>query len=150
MRVTSLLEFRRVVLDPAVNGGMIDLETTLPHHLLKISIAQRIAKMPSYTEQDHLGLEVTPFEWILALVFQKGGPLSLFSIDYSRSTFFMQHNLSDCRNSLPLCFSSSRSFSLTPSNEVGLAIIHKPCFRTSHVLTNAFPTRILYPVHWIF
>lgn len=39
----------------------------------------------------------------------------------SSSRFF-----SDCRHSSPLCLSSSSRFSLTASNELGLAIIHRP------------------------
>jgi len=37
-------------------------------YLFEISIAQRIPKVPSHTEQNDVGLEMTPFERMLALV----------------------------------------------------------------------------------
>jgi hypothetical protein len=41
---------------------MIDMQSSLEHHLLQISVAERIPQVPADTEQNNLGLEVTPFE----------------------------------------------------------------------------------------
>jgi hypothetical protein len=38
------------------------MQSSLEHHLLKVSVAQRIPQVPVNTEQNHLSLEVTPFE----------------------------------------------------------------------------------------
>jgi len=52
-----------IPLDPAKNGRVIDVLTPLPHHLLQVAIAERIAQVPTHTQQNDLGLEMTPFEW---------------------------------------------------------------------------------------
>src|SRR6266568_1697324 len=62
MGSAALLQFRCVALVPTVDGGVIDLETSLEHDLFQISIAQWITKVPPDAEQNDLGLEVTPFE----------------------------------------------------------------------------------------
>jgi hypothetical protein len=38
------------------------MQSPLKHHLLQVSIAERIPEVPADTEQNDLGLEVTPFE----------------------------------------------------------------------------------------
>ena len=62
MRSASFLQFRCVVLDPAIDRRVIDMQSSLCHHLLQISVAKRIPEVPAYTEQNNLGLKVTPFE----------------------------------------------------------------------------------------
>ncbi len=42
--------------------GVIDMQAPLDHHLLQISVAERIPQVPPDTEQNDLGLEVAPFE----------------------------------------------------------------------------------------
>ncbi len=42
--------------------NMIDMQAPLEHHLFQISVAERIPKVPADTEQNNLGLEMTPFE----------------------------------------------------------------------------------------
>lgn len=57
-----------------IDRGVIDVQTTLEHHLLQISVAERITKVPANTEQNNLSLEVTPFErggGIHAIVFSQ-------------------------------------------------------------------------------
>ena len=41
---------------------MIDVQAPLEHHLLQVSVAERIPEVPADTEQNDLGLEVAPFE----------------------------------------------------------------------------------------
>jgi hypothetical protein len=62
MRSASLLQFGCVVLHPAIDRGMIDMQSPLEHHFLQVSIAERISEVPANTEQNTLWLEVTPFE----------------------------------------------------------------------------------------
>jgi hypothetical protein len=50
------------MLHPTVDRGVIDVQAPLEHHLLKIPVAERIAKILAYAEQNNLRLEVTPFE----------------------------------------------------------------------------------------
>jgi hypothetical protein len=42
---------------------MIDVQSSLEHHLLQISVDERIPQVPPDAEQNDFGLEVTPFEW---------------------------------------------------------------------------------------
>ena len=46
----------------ANTGGVIDVQSPLAHHLLQVSVAERIPQVPADTQQNNLGLEVTPFE----------------------------------------------------------------------------------------
>src|SRR5258706_11731422 len=57
------LQFGCVALYPPVDRGVIDMQSPLAHHLLQISVAERIPQVPADTQQNDLGLEVTPFEW---------------------------------------------------------------------------------------
>src|SRR5438132_12168144 len=50
------------MLHPTVDRGVIDMQAPLEHHLLQISVAQWIPQVPADTQQNNLGLEVTPFE----------------------------------------------------------------------------------------
>src|SRR5207248_2448255 len=72
MRATTPVEFRSIVLNPAVNGTMIDMQTPLQHDLFEVPITQRIPQIPPHAQQNDVGLEVTPFEGILALVAHNG------------------------------------------------------------------------------
>src|SRR5258708_7215608 len=46
----TLLQFRCVALYPAVDRGVIDMQSPLEHHLLYISVAERIPEVPADTE----------------------------------------------------------------------------------------------------
>src|SRR6266536_2452393 len=62
MRAAALLQFGCVVLHPAIDGGVIDVQSSLEHHLLQIPVAQWIPEVPTDAQQNNLGLKVTPFE----------------------------------------------------------------------------------------
>src|ERR1700738_3412444 len=62
MRSAALLQFRCVALHPTIDRRVIDMQSPLAHHLLQIPITERISQIPADTEQNNLGLEVTPFE----------------------------------------------------------------------------------------
>src|SRR5438132_5024868 len=46
----------------AADRGVIDVQASLEHHLLQVAVAKRIPQIPADTQQNNLGLEVTPFE----------------------------------------------------------------------------------------
>jgi hypothetical protein len=62
MRAAALLQFGCIVLHPAVDRGVIDVQSSLAHHLLQIPVAQWIPEVPADAEQNEISLEVTPFE----------------------------------------------------------------------------------------
>src|SRR5581483_5661176 len=62
MRATTPFQLRGIALNPSVNGSMIDLQPTLPHHFFEVPIAERIAQIPSDAQEDDVGLKMTPFE----------------------------------------------------------------------------------------
>src|SRR2546421_1885914 len=65
MGTATLFEFRSILLDPSVNGGMIDVQTTFQHDLLEISITVRRTQIPPHAEEKDVGLEMALFERIL-------------------------------------------------------------------------------------
>jgi hypothetical protein len=68
------------VLHPAVDRGVIDVQTPLSHHLFKIAITERVAQVPAHTQQNDFGLEMTPFE--RALIAHEGNSSAV--LEYSR------------------------------------------------------------------
>ncbi len=62
MRSASFVQFRGIALDPAIDGGMIHLQSPFQHHFLEVAIAERIAQVPTDTQENDLGFKVTPFE----------------------------------------------------------------------------------------
>ena len=59
---TALLQFGCAALHPAVDRGVIDVQPALEHHFFQITIAERIAHVPAYTQKNDIGLEMTPCE----------------------------------------------------------------------------------------
>jgi hypothetical protein len=47
----SFLQYRNQLHDPAVNGGMIDEQAALSHHLFEIAQTQRVGDIPSHAQQ---------------------------------------------------------------------------------------------------
>lgn len=66
-------QLRSIVLDPAVNRRMIDMQPAFPHHFFQITLAQRIAEVPTHAQENGVSLKMTPFEGIL--------------LDHTRSSF---------------------------------------------------------------
>src|ERR1022692_1800142 len=58
----SLLQLRPVILHPAPNGCVIDIETALLQQLLNIAQRQRIAKIPPDRTKYEAGFGLPPFE----------------------------------------------------------------------------------------
>src|SRR5271165_5392951 len=58
----SLLQLRAVILHPAPDRCVIDIETTLLQQLLNIAQRERIAKIPPDGTKDDAGFGLAPFE----------------------------------------------------------------------------------------
>ena len=58
----SLLQFRAVILHPAPDRGVIDIETALLQQLLNIAQRKRVAKLPPDRTKYEAGFSLSPFE----------------------------------------------------------------------------------------
>lgn len=58
----SLFHLGSIVLDPAVDGGMVHLDTALCHHFFEVAVANAVLAIPADTLEDNLTLEMAPFE----------------------------------------------------------------------------------------
>ena len=65
VRLASFLSFRSILLNPAIDRGMVHVQTPLPHHLFQVAIAERISQVPADAEQNEVGFVMTPFERVL-------------------------------------------------------------------------------------
>jgi hypothetical protein len=65
--LSSVLEFWSIVLHPGKDGGVIDMQSPLQHHLFKIPIAQRIAPIPADAQPNDISLEATSFKGDLVI-----------------------------------------------------------------------------------
>src|SRR6266536_1694114 len=57
-----LIQNGRITLDPTPDGNVIHRQSTLRHHLLQISVAQRITQVPPDAKNDDPVLKVSPTE----------------------------------------------------------------------------------------
>src|ERR1700730_14397307 len=57
-----LIQNGRIALDPSPDGDMIHQEPALRHHLLQISVAERVPQIPPDAQNDDDFLEVPPPE----------------------------------------------------------------------------------------
>ena len=58
----SLLQLGAITLHPALDRGVVDVETTLLQQLLNIAQRERIAKIPSDRTKDDAGFGLPPLE----------------------------------------------------------------------------------------
>lgn len=58
----SLFHLRRVMLHPAIDSGVVDIDAAFFHHLFKSPVADAVLAVPTNTLEDNLTLEVAPFE----------------------------------------------------------------------------------------
>jgi hypothetical protein len=63
MRPRAFVKFRGIVLDPAIDGRVIDMQSPFLHQLFQVAIAERIPQLPAHAEQNDLGFKMTPFAW---------------------------------------------------------------------------------------
>jgi len=68
------------MLNPAVNGNMIEMQTPLQQDLFEVSITQRIPQIPPHAQKNDVGLGMTPFEGFLALVAHHGNLFCSFPL----------------------------------------------------------------------
>src|SRR5690242_3555861 len=78
---TAPVQFWGIVLDPAVDGGVINTQTPLQHHFLEVAVAERITSVPAYAQQDDVCLEMTPLEGVQRIHEQGSSP----SCEYPRA-----------------------------------------------------------------
>jgi len=57
----SLFYFRRIMLNPAVNRGVIDIHTTLGQHLLQFTVADAVFTVPADCPQNDVTLKMPAF-----------------------------------------------------------------------------------------
>jgi hypothetical protein len=57
-----VVEERDILEHPTIQRRVIDLNAALLHHLLELTIADRIGHVPPHAPQDHLPLEVATLE----------------------------------------------------------------------------------------
>ncbi|GHO64421.1 hypothetical protein KSC_033130 [Ktedonobacter sp. SOSP1-52] len=50
---------------PTVNGGVIYGESSFSHEFFEVAVTEGVPQIPSHTDKDDFGLEVTPFEGLL-------------------------------------------------------------------------------------
>ena len=53
----GLIQQRRILQHPAIESGVVDLHAAFFHHLLELSIADRIRHIPAHTPEDDLSLK---------------------------------------------------------------------------------------------
>lgn len=62
MPAQPLFDLRRVLLNPAIDCGVIDAHAALDHHLLEVAVADPIATVPAHRPKDNLAFKMTPLE----------------------------------------------------------------------------------------
>ena len=70
-----LLQFGRIGLDPPADGAVVHLNASIQQHEREITVADREHQIPPHRPQDHLGVELPPFE---GLILPYLGSLSTF------------------------------------------------------------------------
>src|SRR5260370_42630445 len=84
MRPTALFQLWGILLNPAEDRGMVNVQPPFQHEFLEIAIAERIPQIPAHAQQNDLGLEMTPFEQ-LRMVHKKASLLKINpSLPYRR------------------------------------------------------------------
>jgi hypothetical protein len=62
MRPHPLLQLRRVGLDPAVDGCMVDRHASVPQHEFQVTVRDRELQVPAHRPQDHFRRELPALE----------------------------------------------------------------------------------------
>jgi hypothetical protein len=91
MRSAALLQFRCIVLHPAIDRGMVNMLPPFQHHFFHVSVAERVAQVPTNTEQNNLSFEVSLFEKG-AIIHEVGSSPSSESPKTTGSSSFLQYN----------------------------------------------------------
>ncbi len=69
--------FRRITLNPAVNRGVIDIHSAFSQHLLQLTVTDAVFAVPAYGPQNDVTLKMPAFEWVVQLLHQQKGMISL-------------------------------------------------------------------------
>src|SRR3712207_9392334 len=62
MRPQPLLKLRRIRLDPAVNGRVVNQDAAVSEHQLEVAVADREPQVPAHRPEDHLGRKLPTLE----------------------------------------------------------------------------------------
>jgi hypothetical protein len=73
-----------------VGARVIDMQPSLQHDFFQITGAERITKVPPYTEQNDVGLEVAPFKRVL--LSHNASSFFFLSANSNRAVYFLQQN----------------------------------------------------------
>lgn len=74
--------FGGIVLNPAINRGVIDIDAALSQHLLQLTVADAVFAVPAYRPQDDVTLKISAFEWVHVLLRQQKMRMSLSLPDF--------------------------------------------------------------------
>src|SRR5205823_390870 len=58
----GLLQQRDILQHPAIDRGMVDLDAPFFHHLLELTVADRICDVPAYAPEDDVPLKMAAFK----------------------------------------------------------------------------------------
>jgi len=114
---------------------VINMQSSLEHHLLQVSVAQGIPQVTADTEQNYLSLEVTPFEQA-TIVHEVGSPPSPEYLQVYRTAIIFATRPSFGIGIWTLTF----SFFMGVTHELMFAIAHEKAFfrRVSKVPMSRF------------
>jgi len=62
LAANPLIQNRRIALNPAPDGDMVNGEVPLGHDLLQIAVGERVSQIPPNAKQDDHVLEMSPAE----------------------------------------------------------------------------------------
>lgn len=81
----SLFYFWRITLNPAVNRGVVDIDTMFDQHFLQPTVAYAVFAVPAHRPQNDVTLKMPAFEWVYVLLHQQKGMISLSPPDFCNS-----------------------------------------------------------------
>ena len=58
----DLLQQRDILQHPAIDRGMVDLDAPFFHHLLELTVADRICDVPAHAPEDDVPLKMAAFK----------------------------------------------------------------------------------------
>src|SRR5580698_2702877 len=107
----AFLHFRGIVLYPAIQRTVIEMNATLFHHLFQIAIADAVFAIPTHCPENDLSHTVPPFEIAAHLIYASPGmdllADSIFAFATTQPNFCNRTTASELR-------SQSRGFPIHP------------------------------------
>src|SRR6185437_13342391 len=88
MRSAAPVQFWCEMLHPPIDRGMVDVETSFPHHFFEVAVAERVAQIPAQAQENNLGFEVPPFERT-RLAHEENSSARLDTAEFTTSSAFL-------------------------------------------------------------